>query len=221
MTARRLALTTLLACAVAAAATAAETIAPASKDFSLPKLNRTYKDLVSDFAPIQQGPMTLTLSSPTQTVVLKNNRAKLTAREDGTYDAAMSLEFLGKGWLTGDIEMAGQGTRLQDELIVPQQTLDIAGRVRIKATETGYSITTLTLPAELGLTVKSGIAARFVTWCDRLSLVPFSNLDCTGLERSMSEVKVPLPPAGETYVLPYEELGAEERQALDEFLGVK
>jgi hypothetical protein len=189
------------------------------REFSFPKLNRTYKDLVSDFAPIQQGAMTLTLSSPSQTVLLKSNNVTLTPRGDGSYDARVALEFLGKGALTGDLEMAGQGTRLQDELIVPQQTVELTGRVRIEKAETGYSIETLALPAELGLTVKSQIAARFVTWCDRISLVPFTNLDCAGLERSMSDIKVPLPPAGETYVLPFEELGEEERAALDAYLG--
>ena len=205
----------------APAATDTAASAPAAaRQFTLSKLNRTYKDLVSDFAPIQQSGMTLTLSSPSQTVQVKDNSATLAARPDGTYDATITLEFLGKGLLTGDIEWAGQGTRLQDELIVPQQRITLPGRVRVKPAATGYELTTLTLPAELELVVKSQMAGNFVTWCERLALVPFTNLDCTGLERSMSAVKVPLPAAGETYLLPYEELGEEERRAIDEYLGV-
>ena len=73
----------------------------------------------------------------------------------------------------------------------------------------------MSLPAGDQGAVKSGLAVRFVTWCDRLALVPFSGLDCEGFERSLTEIPVPLPAAGETYVLPSEELSAEERAALD------
>jgi hypothetical protein len=221
MIASALASVLLLASTTAAVPETAAPVAPAPKTFTIQKLNRTYRDLVSDFAPMQRGGMTLTLSSPKQMVQVKDNKATLTAHPDGIHDAVVTIELLGKGDLAGDLEFAGQSTRLQDEFVIPQQTLTLSGRIRIEAAETGYSLTTASLPGQMEVTVKSGIAGRFVTWCERVALIPFTNMDCAGLEQSLTVIQVPLPAAGEKYVLPYEELSSEERQAIDEYLGLR
>jgi hypothetical protein len=189
-----------------------------SEDLSFPLLNRTYSDLVSDFAPIRQGPMTLTLSSPNQKLTVRRHGVRLTRRPDKTFDAAVEVELMGKGWLVGDIDFSGASTRLQDELILLPQTVTLDGRAKIERATDGYTIEVLALPSQVALRISSKLANEVVTWCDRMSLIPLTRLDCRGLERSLGTVNVPLPPAGETYFLPDRELRAEDRALLDALL---
>jgi hypothetical protein len=45
-----------------------------------------------------------------------------------------------------------------------------------------------------------------------------ADLDCEGLNRALSTAVVPLPPAGESYLLEDGDLTAEERRQLDTYL---
>jgi hypothetical protein len=190
----------------------------AADEFSFPALNKSYKDLVSDFVPVRQGPVTLTLSSPSQTLTIRGNRAVVTPRADGTFDGRVELDIMGKGFLAGDIDWNGTGTRLQDELILVPQTVVLEGRARIARATGGYNITALSLPADVKVRITSKLSVELVNWCDRASLLPFSGLDCRSLENSLSEVTVPLPAAGEGYFLSDAEIGPAERQRLDALL---
>lgn len=194
------------------------TTALSADEFSFPALNKSYKDLVSDFLPVRQGPVTLTLSSPSQTLTVRGNRAVVTPRADGTFDGRVELDVMGKGFLAGDIDWNGTGTRLQDELILVPQTLVLEGRARIERGTGGYTITALSLPREVKVRITSKLSVELVNWCDRASLIPFSGLDCRGLENSLSEVTVPLPGAGESYFLSDAEIEPAERRKLDALL---
>jgi hypothetical protein len=189
-----------------------------AEEFSFPALNKSYTDLVSDFLPVRQGPVTLTLSSPSQTFTVRQNRAVVTPRADGTFDGRVELDVMGKGFIAGDVDWNGTGTRLQDELILVPQKLVLEGRARIARAPGGYSITALSLPKEVKLRITSKLSVGLVNWCDTAALLPFSGLDCRGLEKSLSEVTVPLPAAGESYFLSDAEIGPDERRRLDALL---
>lgn len=196
-------------------------LAGRAEELSFPLLNRTYADLVSDFAPIRQGPMTLTLSSPNQKLTVRRHGLRLTRRADASFDAVVEVELMGKGWLVGDIDFSGASTRLQDELILLPQTVTLEGRAKIERAADGYRIEALALPAQVALRISSKLGNSVVSWCDSVSLLPFTRLDCRGLERSLGTVNVPLPAAGESYLLPDRELRAEDRAALDALLRAK
>jgi hypothetical protein len=212
MTRARFALPLLAAASLAALGAAAE------REIVFPRLNRTYENLVGELPPIQQGPFTVRLSSPRQTVLLRSHRVVLAPGAGGAHAGRLELEILGKGWLVGDVEAAGLTTRLQDELQVPPQTLRLDGRAKIEREADGYRITPLELPKRVEVTIRSGMVNDLVGWCDRLSAMPFSTLDCSGLEHALDKVPVPLPPAGESYLLPDAELRPEDRAALDAYL---
>ena len=216
----------VVAAALAAAAAGAAASEPAAaaagaaggREFAFPRLNRTYHDLVGELQPIRHGPFTVRLSSPRQTIVLRSHRLELRPAAGGVHAGTLELEVMGKGWLVGDVDAAGLATRLQDELQVPPQTLRLDGRVRLERAPDGYRVTPLELPARVEVVIRSGLVADLIGWCDRLAAVPFADFDCVGLERSLERVAVPLPPAGESYLLPDAELRDEDRLALDRYL---
>jgi hypothetical protein len=51
-----------------------------------------------------------------------------------------------------------------------------------------------------------------------MSLLPFTSLDCGGIEGLLSTAAVPLPAAGDTYLLPADRLTDADRRALADYL---
>ncbi len=171
---------------------------------------------MGDLQPITQGPVTVDLSSPSHTLVLKSNRLVLTP-EGGAHRAHLELELLGKGQLIADLEGAGLQTRLQDELFVPPQTLSLDGKVRMRRIEGGYEVTALESPAQVELAIQSKLTNDILGLCDGVAL--FTGLDCAALERALTRAKIPMPAAGGTYLLPDADLTEADRAALDAYLG--
>jgi hypothetical protein len=200
---------------------AAPTTPSSADEFNFAPLNRTYRDLVSDFAPIRQGGVTLTLSSPNQTMTVKRNLARLTRRADGTHDGRLEIDVDGKGWLIGDVDWGGTGTRLQDELQLPAQTIAIDGRVAIERSTGGYSLKALDLPPSVKVKIQSKLASSLMSWCGTASLLSLGGLDCSVLERSLTEVVVPLPAGGESYFLSDSDIGPQAKALLDAYLARK
>jgi hypothetical protein len=212
---RALTIATLASClAVGAAPGAAQDL---GREFSFVKLNRTYNNLVSDLAPIQQGPVVLRLSSPEHSLVVQSNRLRLRPVEGGAHAGRMELSILGKGWLVADVEGAGMATRLQDELYVPPQTLVVEAKVKMARREGGYGVTTLELPRQIEVNIQSKLSNQLLSWCDGLSLL--LPLNCEAMGRSLSVATIPMPEAGGEYFLEDAELTAEDRAALDAYLG--
>ena len=190
---------------------------PAAREFSFTKLNRTYTDLVTDLAPIQQGAVTLRLSSPEHSLVVKRNQLRLRPAEGGAHAGRMELDILGKGWLVADVEGVGIATRLEDELLVPPQTLAVEAKVKLQRAEGGYSVTTVELPRRVEVRIQSKLANQLVSWCEGLALL--LPMDCAGMERSLSVAAIPMPEPGGEYLLADAELTDEDRAALDAYLG--
>jgi hypothetical protein len=142
----------------------------------------------------------------------------LEPRGDGSHTARLELELLGKGWLVGDIAAGGLTTRIQDELLVPPQTLDLGGRVHLARAAQGYTLTALESPPRVEVAIRSRVATDLVGWCDRMSMLALALFDCGGLDRALSRVVVPLPAAGESFFLADEELTDADRAALDRYL---
>ncbi len=192
--------------------------AAAVSEFSFHRLNRTYEAFLTDLTPIEIGPATVKLRSPDHTLTLASNRASLAKAGDGSYDARLQIEFSGHGTIIADVTLGTLQTQIQDELTVPLQALELRSRVTVTVSPEGYTILPLELPSSVPVRIESRVAQRLFAICRPMALVLVS-LDCALLERSLTLLDVPLPPAGEGYWLPAEELEPEERLRFESFLG--
>jgi len=199
-------------------AEAAEASAASATVFEFGRLNRTYQMDDSQVAPVRQGPVTIHLSSPRNSVILKGHSVSLRPLGGGLYQASVGLDLLGSGDLTADLVTdAGTSSRLEDLVVVPRQTVQVDGRVSFQRVAGGWDVTALTLPPALELDIQSRLAGSLVTLCGQMAV--FLGLDCDGLDRSLSHVEVPLPPAGSVFFLPDDELTADEVARLEAYLG--
>jgi hypothetical protein len=226
-TAAALALAVLLPAALPAAAGAARDPArtapapsTAAAGFRFTRLDHAYSQPVAA-APIRAGKLTVRLSSPRNKIVLRSHRLRLAPTyADGSYAAELTVDFFGKGSLVADVDLAGYGQRFTEEVLVPPQTKVLGGRVRVARSGGGYLITPLSLPATISVAMRSRLGDDVVGLCERLAAVPFSSLDCDGLDRALSTAVVPLPPVGESFWIGPEDLTAAERRQVEAFISV-
>jgi hypothetical protein len=190
----------------------------AAAPFELESFNRSYTDLAPPIAPVRQGPLTITLGSPRQVLILREHRIEMRPYGDGTHHARLEADFLGKGELVADLDLAGVAGRLEDEVLVPPQRRTVEARVRIARAEAAYEVTTVALQRRLQVDIQSRLANRVVGWCEQLLFIALAGVDCGGLERALSTAAVPLPPPGETYLIPYADLAADERRRIERYL---
>jgi len=187
--------------------------------FRFERFNRSYPEVIPEIAPIEQGPLTIQLSSPKSNLTLRSHFLRLEPGPGGSHSAELRVEFLGKGRLVADLDVAGMAaTRLQDDVLVPPQAAILEGRVRLTREPGAYVVTTEQLPRQMRVKIQSGIAGQVVGFCDRIPVLLAPDLDCERLNQMLSTATVPLPPAGESYLLEDADLTAEERSQLDAYL---
>lgn len=182
--------------------------------FAFEKLNRSYSDLVGELPPIAFDPVTVTLASPSQTLLVRSHRAWLAPRGDGSFDGRLEIDLMGKGALTADVDLAGTRQRLTDELVLPPQTLALVARVRLERVEGGYRIHARGLPARLEVAIQSKLVNDILSLCDGAALLTLGALDCGQLARSLTRPAVPLP-AEADYYLTDADLTPADRARLD------
>lgn len=190
------------------------------QEFEFTRLNRSYRDLAGGAAPVESGPLRIDLSSPHQDVALSRHRLRLVPRGDGTHDAELWVRFQGRGRLEARVSVGRLGQDFQDQLLLPDQTNRLTGRVRIERAQGEYRITTLSLPSDARVQIRSQVAGDLVGWCERMASIPFSPVECGGLDRALASATVPLPAPGQTYRLADEDLTGDERRRLDAYLGL-
>lgn len=190
----------------------------AAVELEFTRLNRTYDNLVAVAPPYESGPLRVEMRSPEQKVTLRGHRLRLTRLDDGSWRAELEADFLGKGWLVADVAVGALSRRLEDELILPPQKLALAGRVKLARAADGYRFIALELPAKAAIELRSRLGVQVINLCDRASLLTLGALDCTGVDRGLSRVEVPLPPAGSEFFLAESELADADRAALDALL---
>ncbi len=180
----------------------------------------TYPGLDSDLAPIEEGPLTIRLSSPEHQLVVHRNRLRLVPNRRGGLDATVEIELEGEGRLHADVEGAGRsgvpaGSRFSDDVAVPRQTVRARGEVRLERAADGYRFTVERPGAAAALAIESGIAGQVVGVCRALAVLPFIDLGCDRLEVGLSVIHIPLPEPGTVLLLPADGLAAEERAFFD------
>ena len=189
-----------------------------SQTFSFSRVNGVYSNPNPEIAPVRQGPVTVTLRSPANEVEVRENRLLLRPLGGGEHRAWLTLELQGKGDLEADLTMAGATTTMKDVVELPPQTLRLEGRIRLERVAEGYQVTAVELQPEVKLEIRSQVASTLVGTCNRLAFVIPVGPSCGQLERSLNEAVVPLPPPGETLLLPDILLTDEDRGRLDAYL---
>jgi hypothetical protein len=182
------------------------------------RLNHTYSEPATAVDPIVEGPLTVKLSSPSNKLVLVSNALRLEPGADGLYTADLEVRFYGKGRVVADVDVSGVAKRFTDEVLVPPQTRRLEGRVRVVRSGDGYLLVPERLPRELPVSIRSTLGNDIVGLCERIASLPFSDLDCSGLDRALSTARVPLPRAGEGFYLARTDLTPDERRQIETYL---
>jgi hypothetical protein len=182
------------------------------------KLNRGFSNVAENLEPIDVGAARVLLRSPKHELVLLENRVSLVVDPLGGHRIALQLVISGWGEIEADVVMGSIQTTVSDRLALPVQTLELIGRAEIVPDPGGYRIIVLDLPDSVTVTIESALAQKLLRICRPMVLV-LVGLDCAALESSLTRVVVPLPDAGTSYLLPFEELTGEDRSALDRYLG--
>jgi hypothetical protein len=186
--------------------------------FQFGRLNRGYSEVAPDILPIEEGPVTIRLSSPRNQLIVRSHLLRLEPGAGNSHSAELRIEFMGKGWLVADVDVGGASTRFQDEVQVPPQAVELQGRLRLRRVRGGYEVTPEQLPRRVGVRIQSGIGRRIIDLCDGVSALPFTDVDCPALDQALSRAVVPLPAPGESFLLEDAELTPQERQQLDGYL---
>lgn len=186
------------------------------KAFSFPPLNRAYPNVVEVLPPYEQGHFTLRMRSPTNEVEIYSHRLSLSPSPKGGLLAVFDVEFGGSGEVDADLFMGeAEAIRLTDTIVVPRQSLRVEARVLIEQGAEGPELLVLELPVAIPITLQSRLAGQLVTVCEGLSLFA-GGIDCSGLERALTQIWVDLPHAGGRYPLTSSQLGdASLRRLLD------
>lgn len=214
--------------AVALASVAALTLsaglaaADAPSEFRFEKLNRSYSDFVEELAPIGEEGMSIQLTSPSQTLILRDHRIRLTrlgAAREGVFAGEVELDIQGKGALIADVVMGPIVRQLTDEIVVPPQTLRLASPVRIRRVADGYEVTPEQLPTRIEVAVQSRILNQILALCDQAATLSLGAIDCSGLDRALTRPAVPIPGGGGSFFLADENLTEGDRARLDAVIG--
>jgi hypothetical protein len=213
---RRLPLSLLMLAAATGAGATEASAAPTELRFS--KMNRVYQDLAGEMAPLRYDPVTVKLSSPKQSVLIKDNRITLTPLGGGRFSGRVEIDFLGKGDLVADVDLGGRTQRLADEVLLPPQHLTLDGVARIARVDGGYRVTSEQLPASLPVEIRSKLVNDLLGICSGAALLSLGSLDCAPLEKELERPSLPLPAAGSVFFLADADLTDDDRAALDGLL---
>lgn len=193
-------------------------LAKGEQSFHFADLNHAYHDVLPPLAPIAQGPLTIQLRSPHQTLDLLDNTVLAHSNGDGTHDLTIDVDFAGRGELTADMTLGAMTRRYKDQVEMPRQRKRVLATVRIHPVAEGYEITTVRLPDQVAVAIRSGIGDRIISWCNRMAMIPFFALDCDGLTQSLETAVIPLPAPGSTYLLSRDQLSPKQRGQIDAYL---
>ncbi len=176
-------------------------------------MNGVYEDLDSNLQPIEQGSITIRVSSPKHELTVHGNRLTLVPKAGGTLEAAIEVDFEGGGHLIADVERIG---RFEDQVEAPRQRARAAGTVRLARADDNYLFIVVTGDPYARLEIKSGVANQIVVACRVFAML--MNLPCDGIEKSLAVVRVPMPGPGEQFQVPADLLTDGEKAFLDRFV---
>lgn len=182
------------------------------------RVDGVHRDLETDLAPIQIGPVTVVLTSPTHSLEVFEHELRLKVAEDGADAASLRARYQGEAHLVAELEIGGMSSEIDDQIELPLQETEIAGVIEIVREETGYRVTTLEAPSHVEIQVESNLAERLGLLCRGFAVLAMGNVDCEAVDQAMSVVKVPLPEPGEEFFIATEDLTEKERDQIERYL---
>jgi hypothetical protein len=182
------------------------------------RVNGVHRDVPVDTVPFSGGGITVELTSPTNTLEIHEHLVKLRPAADGTHEVVARIRFSGSAKLVAVLTLAGLPASLEDDVLLPEQVKEIVARVELAQSDEGILVTPVENPSEVEIAIQSQLAGRIVTLCEGFSLIPGTGLACDGLEDAFSTVRLPIPPPGDTYLIEYEALNADERRQIDAYI---
>lgn len=195
---------------------AAEPAAPAPEAIEIGYLNRTWTNLEGEVNPVEEGPISVRLTSPSHRVTVHRNRLALRAGEWGDPAARMEAEFEGEGDLVADVGGGPFATSFSDRVAAPRQSVRVEGRARVARDPEAYTVTLVDGPPSAPVEIRSAVIGEIVSLCEDIGWL--AALDCEHLRASLSTVHVPLAGRDRSVRLPRAELTAAERAYLDRFV---
>lgn len=203
--------------AVLAAATCLRAEESGRRVFTYDRFNDTYRDLVAEPEPFQQGALTVRVASPSNTLILRSNAIELEPQPDGSHRFRASASFLGKARVIAELDAGGTPGQMEDEVVLPPQELVVEGRALVSRVPEGWEITPLELPEFAEITIQSRLGSQLVSWCELMSVFT-PGLSCQPMLDAFSKVRIPLPAPGEPQLLDASYLDPDEVAAVDAYL---
>lgn len=183
--------------------------------FPLTLLNGVHTNLAPDIAPIQQGPITVRIESPSHRMAVHGNSLTLRDAGQGNVAADFEIELEGEGQLIAHLEALVTST-LEDEVVIPRQTIRVSGLIQVRPGDGGYNITLVDMPKSIEIALESRVLRQLVDLCEGFS--SFLPVACDGLAKEASRATIPLPEPGEEVLLPDLYLTDAERALFARFL---
>lgn len=209
------------ACCVLVAASAATLVQAANPDgLELPfdRLHGVYEDLPADVAPIESGPVSIRLSSPSHRLELLASKLELGRLGGDRHRVRGMARFSGTGTLVTELDFGGVPASFRDNVVLPEQDVFVEGTISVEVVDEGYLVTVEELPGFLALQMDSALGSQLVAWCNRLALFVAGDAGCRELDRELSHPKLPLPAAGSEHLIRWTDLTEAERAQIDVYL---
>jgi len=182
------------------------------------RVNGVHRDLETDLAPIEIGPVTVVLTSPTHSLEVFEHELSLAPGGSGAETATLRARYQGQAHLVAELEIAGMTSEIDDNIELPLQETEVSGLVEIVRVGDGYRVTALEAPSHVEIQVESDLAGRLGLLCRGFAVLAMGNVDCEAVDQAMSVVKVPLPEPGEEFFVAGEDLTEQERGQIESYL---
>jgi hypothetical protein len=182
------------------------------------RVDGVHEDLAAVLEPVGVGPVTVRLTSPSHSLEVLEHELSLGPGADGSDAASLRARYQGRAHLVAELEVGGVTSEIEDDIVLPLQETELAGRVEIAKVEGGYRIVALEAPSHVEIRVESDLAGRLGLLCRGFAVLAMGNVDCDAVDRAMSVVRVPLPEPGEEFLVEGQDLTKHERRQIERYL---
>ena len=182
------------------------------------RVNGVHRDFETDLAPIEIGPVTVVLTSPTHSLEVFEHELSLAPGEGGAEMATLRARYQGQAHLVADLEVAGMSSEIDDNIELPLQETEVTGLVEIVRVEDGYRVTALEAPSHVEIQVESDLAGGWGSCAGALRCWPWGTSIARRSIRRCRWSRCPCRNRAKSSLSPDEDLTEQERGQIDKVL---
>ena len=182
------------------------------------RVNGIHEDLDTDLAPVQMGPVTVVLTSPSHSVEVFEHQLSLGPASEGIEAGMLWAHYEGQAHLVAVLEVGGLSSEIEDHIELPEQEIMVAGKIEIVREAEGYRVISVESPSHVEIKIESDLAGRLGLLCRGFAVLAMGSVDCEAIDQAMSVVRVPLPEPGEEFFVAADELTEQERDQIEAYL---